>query len=250
AKMYALGTQFVSGAYGEPGYGKAFYETQAQLARDLDTFYQGQAEVYVGPDGREVKLYALPVDGILYQPVGYKKPVVLNSNEYFVVYDVTAKTGKIVDNRPEIYNLFQARVYDEIWRAMGRSKVFTELSNLCETILISHLHKAHIDQLRAQQVTNNIKTLVHQNESKVWKQVNSTQQLLQFLQHYPKVRQLSYGFTAYVIELPVEGLTWVEQNGTTHVYNPQEHVMLFFEMGSVGIYPRETIENKELFENI
>ena len=71
-------------------------------------------QLFIGPDGREVKLYALPVDGILYKAPGYKVPVVLNSNEYFVIYDVKAQTGKIAENRPEIYNIFKPRGSGEI----------------------------------------------------------------------------------------------------------------------------------------
>lgn len=85
----------------------AFYTSQEQLAQDLDSFYHGIAEIFVGPDGRKVKLYALPADGILYKPEGYTTPLVLNANDYFVIYDVVAKTGKIAENKPEVYNLFK-----------------------------------------------------------------------------------------------------------------------------------------------
>lgn len=225
--------------------GKTFYEDQATLARDLDTFYRGKADVLKGPDGREVKLYALPVDGILYKPSEYSVPVVLNSQEYFVIYDVAAKTGKIAENIPAVYNLYTPRIYDEIWQAMGASKGFDDLGNLCDAILTAHLHKARIDQL---QVTSDIKTLVRNGKQIVFRQLNSSMELLGYLQKLPTVRETTKGFKAYVVELPVEGLSWTDiRDGVTHSYTRKDNVMLFFEMGAVGIYPRADVENPELF---
>ena len=79
------------------------YDSQSQLARDLDAFYKGDTDIYVSSDGRKVKLYALPVDGILYKPAEHEVPFVLNSNEYFVVYDIETQTGKIAQNIPQVY---------------------------------------------------------------------------------------------------------------------------------------------------
>ncbi len=91
------------------------YTQQEQLAKDLDEFYKGDADIYKGPDGRQVKLYALPVDGILYKPVGYNVPVVLNSKDYFVIYDVAAQTGKIADNVPAVYKMYKPASEEEIY---------------------------------------------------------------------------------------------------------------------------------------
>ena len=258
---------------GQTNHQGAFYTDQSQLARDLDAFYEGNAEVYVGPDGRKVKLYALPVDGILYRPVGYKDPVVLNSQEYFVIYDLSSHSGKIAENIPAVYNLFVTEidhlkrmveknvpakpvtnplppvqlnpVYEEIWQAAIEAKKFDDLGNLCEAVLAAHLHKARLDQL---QVTSDVKTLVRKGKQTVWEQLNSSADLLNYLQKLPTVRETTHGFKAYVVELPVEGLSRVELNtGTWYHYTPQEHVMLFFEMGATGIYPRADVENPELF---
>ncbi|MBP5404242.1 MAG: hypothetical protein J6Y17_04045 [Elusimicrobiaceae bacterium] len=87
--------------------GLAFYTNQSALAQDLHKFYKGKGDIRVSPTGREVILYALPVDGILYKPSKYTFPLVLNPNQYFVIYDVKAKTGKIAENKPEVYNLFK-----------------------------------------------------------------------------------------------------------------------------------------------
>ena len=47
--------------------GQAFYKTQAALARDVDTFFDGNGAMRIAPDGHTVKIYPLPVDGILYR---------------------------------------------------------------------------------------------------------------------------------------------------------------------------------------
>ena len=226
---------------------RQFYKTQSALAQDLDAFYGGNVPVLVGPDGRKVKLYALPVNGIWYKPTGYSTPVVLNADDYFVIYDTQSKTGKIADNRPEVYNLFNSPVYDAIWKAMGADKTFDDLGNLCDTILMAHLHKARLEKLGA---TSDIKTVAKQGKSIIWRQLNTPEVLLSYLKQLPKVRQSQSGFKAYVVELPVEGLTWVEPSGMRHVYNSKEHVMLFFEMGLSSIYPRADVENPQLFQKI
>ena len=59
--------------------GKAFYKDQSALARDLNTLYKGNTQTRVNPTGRKVKLYMLPVDGILYKPEEYTTPVILNA---------------------------------------------------------------------------------------------------------------------------------------------------------------------------
>ena len=241
----ALSSQFIMGAYGEHGYGKAFYEDQTELARDLVAFYDGKLETRIGPDGHEVNLLALPVDGLLYKPAGYKTPVVLNSQDYFVIYDTQTATGQIAKNTPEVYNLFKPRLEDEIWQAMGKDKVFDDLNNLCDAIMMAHLHKVRLSQLGADV---DVAAAVKGAKADVFKQLNVSDELFAYLHQLPAVHETSNGFKAYVVELPVDGLTWVEADGTTHVYNRQEHVMLFFELGSVGIFPRVDVANPQLFK--
>lgn len=89
---------------------KAFYQDQSTLARDLDRFYSGQGSVFIGPGGKKVKLYVLPVNGILYQPAGYKEPVVLNAKDYFVMYDMQSKTGQLMECEPGRYRMFKPYV--------------------------------------------------------------------------------------------------------------------------------------------
>lgn len=115
---HEVGGRFLLGHAGEPPAGKAYYTSQTELAQNLNTFYKGQGVVKQGPDGRNVKLYALPVDGILYKPVGYSRPVVLKAEDYFVIYNMEEKTGQLVENTPQMRQLFsrygQAGTFNEL----------------------------------------------------------------------------------------------------------------------------------------
>ena len=223
---------------------RAFYEDQSTLARDLNAFYEGKSPIYRGLDGHVVQLYALPVDGLLYKPVGYQVPVVLNSNDYFVIYDVKNKTGHIADNTPEVYNLFKPYVDEAIWSAMGEEKVFDDLNNLCDVIMMAYLHKAYVKQHGAY---TDITHVVTSRRAEVFKQLSNPNAYVPYLKKLPVVQQVPNGFKAYVVELPVDGLTWVERDGTQHVYNTKDDVMLFFELGAVGVFPRADVENPQYF---
>ncbi len=116
---FEVGTQFILGGEDTLPVGKAFYEDQNELAQDLNRFYEGQGVVRM-EGKRTVKLYSLPVDGILYKPAGYKEPVVLQADDYFVVYDMDGNTGKLVENTPE--NL-------QFYSRSGDSHSFEEVVN-------------------------------------------------------------------------------------------------------------------------
>lgn len=132
--------------------GKAFYTSQTQLVRDLHAFYSSNTQIRIGPDGREIKLYALPVDGILYKPVGYSKPVVLNSQDYLVIYDVASNTGQIAENTPEVYNLFEPLVYEDIWQAIEEEKIVGDTGILGDIILMAHLYQTRIKQKQMRRI--------------------------------------------------------------------------------------------------
>lgn len=103
ARVWFVGTED-----GGAAVGKAFYEDQSALARDLNEFYEGSGiEVEVG--GQLAKLYALPADGIVYKPAGYSEPVVLLAEEDFVVYYPRTKTGQLVKNTPEMREALGSR---------------------------------------------------------------------------------------------------------------------------------------------
>ncbi len=91
---------------GKPSIGKAFYDDQSVLARDLDTYYAGEGASVIAPGAKAAKLYALPANNILYKPAGYSVPIVLTAEEYFVVYYPETKTGQIVENTPEMRQFF------------------------------------------------------------------------------------------------------------------------------------------------
>ena len=80
--------------------GKGFYEGPDALAQDLDAFYKGfQAadtfEEYESVLGEVVRFYPLPVSGILYRPSGFNRPIILSSDEYFVIYNPATKAGQV-----------------------------------------------------------------------------------------------------------------------------------------------------------
>lgn len=87
--------------------GKAFYTDQTTLARALENFYGGKSTIMRSPEGKMVRIYALPVDGILYKPVGYTEPVVLQAKDDCVVYDIETREGKLISNTPDLYTLFR-----------------------------------------------------------------------------------------------------------------------------------------------
>lgn len=226
---------------------KTFYTDLSVLARDLNAFYEGDTDVLISPDGREVKLYMLPVSGILYQPAGYKEPIYLNADDYFLVYDINKHTGQLVENAFFVYETFRPRVYDEIWKGMGASKEFDDLNNLCDAILLAHLHKARVETLRAAGATEDTKTLVKEGRSKVWQQLNNQPDVMDYLQRMPKYRHAENSLVLYTLDLPVEGLVWVDKEGVRHEYTIQDYAMVFFEMGAVGIFPRADLEDPRQF---
>lgn len=226
---------------------RAFYTNPTQLAKDLDAFYEGDTNILISPDGREVKLYMLPVDGILYQPESYEEPISLHSRDYFVAYDITNQTGQLFENKSTVFGLFKPRMYDEIWKAMGVSKEFDDLGNLCDAILMAHLHKLHLDRLHENGITADIQETVKAGKNEVLQQLNNQTELLKYLKGLPRVSPAYYQFVAYVVELPVDNLTLVEHDGTVRTYNQHDHVMLFFEMGGVGIFPRADLQDPAQF---
>lgn len=104
----ALADEWLHGPGQNLGVGHVFYEDQAQLARDLNTFYKGSGTAVQAFNGRLVKLYTLPVDKILYKPAGRALELISNE-EYFVVYDVAGKTGQLVKRTPETLKEFSKR---------------------------------------------------------------------------------------------------------------------------------------------
>ncbi len=225
-----------------------FYTDQTKLAQDLDAFYNGNADIRLDPvTGHEVKLYALPVEGILYKPVNYKTPVVLDPKDYFIVYDLTTHRGKIVTNVPEAYNMFKLNTDAKIWQAMGEGEVFDDLNELCDTILMAHLHKMRLEKLPAD---TNIRIAVRNAQRDVFKQLSQRQSLINDLETLPQFRYTETGYKVYVLELPVEGLTLMDQEGNHQVYSIKDHVMVFFELGAVGIFPREILNNPAEFTPI
>ncbi len=229
-------------------FGSPIYEDANLLAKNLNEFYDGNADVLIGPDGREAKLYTLPIDGILYKPTGESTPLVLNSNEYFVVYDVQSQTGKIMENKPEVYNQW-GRLEDKIWQAMGGKKSYNDLKTMCDDILMTHLHKARLEQLGDK---TNIQAVVKQNHKSVRQAITGPENLAKSLMQFPAVTLgLGSADVGFIIELPVERITFTTPEGTALELNNQEHViMININGGETMIMTRESAENPFLFPRV
>ncbi len=160
---------------------------------------------------------------------------------------VARTTKPSMMKNPQLPQKMGSGSYDEIWRVMGKDKIFDDANNLHNSVLMLHLHKARLNKLRANQGNIDLKTAVVQGASIVFEQLNSSKELFDFLNQFPRVRRVADGFTAHVIPLPVQGLVQVNANGAKQVYNPNEHVLLFFEIGPAKIYPWIDVKNTALF---
>lgn len=225
-----------------------FYEDQAQLARDLDEWYHGKADIRISPDGREVKLYALPVDGIVYKPVGYEVPVVLNSNEYFVIFDVESQTGKIADNIPAVYNLYKPVAEEQIYGEFEYYEV--------EPGIGSWRPKDPVQYYRWN------RDLMRDNpwRAEDWRNGNypsrfeSQDDLGNALHRFygndvPKVQKRFTQDVFNVYELPVDGIVYQgEGQLEPTVLVPSSYVVLYNEKTGGQIVARSTLKNQFFFE--
>ena len=101
-----MGSWFVLGHAGQSPVGTGFYDDPTRLAQHLNQFYQGQGVVVKSPvNGHSIKLYGLPVDGILYKPQNYDTPVPLLSDKHFVAYDLEDGTGHIMGSTRSMWCL-------------------------------------------------------------------------------------------------------------------------------------------------
>lgn len=236
---------------GEHAVGKAFYEDQSELARDLDQFYEGKADEWVGPDGHVVKFYALPVDGILYKPVGYQVPVVLNPKDYFVIYDVQAHTGKIADNTPQVYDGFLTRTQYEDRQQLQAQTVKSNPAAAARPYYgVSYEYKKGL--------------YAKDRALNRWKQTwyvmglpctfASQQQLGQALQVFydeglsTKVRLKDQHSVSYIFEIPVRGLIYKDAHGNRHEVNGDEQVFWYLDDRQGSLINRSDFEENNLFE--
>ena len=229
------------GPHGAPSKGKGFYEDQTALAKDLDNFYHGQAEVMIGPDGREVKLYTLPVDGILYQPVGYITPLVLLSDEYFVIYDIASQTGKLAENTPEIYGMFKNRPLPVLAAPKQVPATVTPKQQYEAT-------RAHFANPEVREANREA-----WQAASLRTEVNNPRQLAQTLASFStflpaKVKDVVFGGIYKVYELPVDGLVF-KTNEMDFSLNPQTTVLIFNEQDNIAQFlDREILEDSQFYE--
>lgn len=230
------------GPHGQPSKGKGFYEDQTALAKDLDNFYRGQSEVMIGPDGREVKLYTLPVDGILYQPVGYITPLVLLSDEYFVIYDVESQTGKLAENTPEVYGMFKKRPLP----AVATPKQVPANVMPQQRYLANYAHFAN-PEVRAM---NQLKWGNRSLKTEVSEPTEFGRTLVSFNQWLPaKVKHLQTGEISFVYEIPVDGLIYKTYDSDAFPLNSKTTVLIYNEQKNSGYFlDREILENPQFYE--
>ena len=84
-------------AAAKPWTGKTSYDAQVDLAKDMDAYYQGNADEVLNArtTGQEVKVYRVPSRDIYYQPVG-RAGRYLNPNEDLVVFYPSQNDGQII----------------------------------------------------------------------------------------------------------------------------------------------------------
>lgn len=249
--------------------GRGFYGGAKRLAKDLHAFYGGKGTVWVRRDGKEVKFYALPVDGILFQPEGYAKPLVLNSDEYFVIYDIKEQTGWLAENKPSVYEAYRPKtagkqvtyvrpasapkqhsakqkkskvskpVADHTlsWRKEAVETVPVEERTLSGEQIFQKSYQT-VAQLRASGKTENwwqYDGLAKQFDTGV----ALGQAVAQFYDLHQAnlpasipVKKVIGDTNGSIYEIPVEGLEIQLKNGRTVVLNPEEFVLFRFKGNS------------------
>ena len=304
-----------------------FYDNQAQLARDLNEFYGGSGSaVEVG--GKLLKLYALPIDKILYKPAG-RNIQVITSEEYFVVYDPAAKTGQLVKKTPETLQQFSqttnSGTFEEVtvlggqvfympdgepdWEILKGVKktekakasepegdfeeVYGEL--LPEDFSFGGVsHMATPEELKELEALNEqaaleaeitdpsfggvsrpgtpeevyqFKKLEYEYSFQredaaaklVWKKgdfptsFTSQDQLGKHLHRFhrgfaAKVQDVITKQVKYVYEIPVQGLTLIEENGFVSELDPAREVVLYDERTGGQVVMRDIVEAQQLYK--
>lgn len=225
--------------------GQGFYQNQSQLAHALDFFYDGRG--VTRKFGRKtVKLYTLPVEGILYKPVGYTDPVLLNSDAYFVVYEPDTQTGQLVENTPEMLRLFSEP---------GNSDTFAATTSEPNAPL-TIAQQLQVNQIRIAQMR-----AAHQYDH-LWKALGfpkvytSQDQLGRTLSDFyrddeiPQLRKRFSNDICLIYEFPVEGIQYAPVGRTPITLNPETQVVLYIKGVGGQIIDRVNLTNPLYFEPI
>ena len=244
--------------------GQAFYDNQARLARDLNTFYGGSgSSVEFG--GKTVKLYALPVEGILYKPAGYTDAVLLDCEETFVIYDPVAKTGQLVENSPAMQQAFSRQV---------SSGSFEEVANfdgqkfnmpLGEPASVSSMEKPAFEEapqpdsfsLYEQDYQSFKYARERRNLDAAWEaqypsRFSSQNDLGKALHAFHKglAARIKNNITrqvSYIYEIPHSALTYAPEGSVPLVLNPEAQVVLYNEKGEGQLVNRSSLTNSFIF---
>lgn len=257
---------WVSPTRHSPHNGKGFYDDQNELARALHSYYHGLGTLYISPAGRQVKLYALPADGILYQPVGYSRPLVLTAKDYFVVYDINEQTGQIAKNIPQVYNLFmpcrsttlaqqlqaeydkaelarQSGENEDLWQAIGGEKnYYNSETLLARDVTEFYYQKKRIESLRNSDIEGSLEALVE----------STPKQRAVYPIEAPHVRDIVHGEEGYIYEIPVSGVYYVDLRYNQAVeLLPKQFAVFYVPAGhSSFIVERRVLEDPSMFQPI
>lgn len=258
--------------------GLGFYDNQARLARDVDHFYGGSGVTRKSPDGKTVKLYMLPVEGILYKPVGYSTPIVLNPETDFIIYEVESHTGKLAQNTPEVLHLFDQpaksgtteAVFGDFMIPLGQPEltpaptgnlqhapIETEPKNFTDNIEplapLTPKQVLQANKIRIADLRNN-----HVNDA-VWEAMDSPmvytsqdrlgRELSDFYHHdqVPQFRKRFSNDIGYVYELPVEGIAYAPEGRKPTILDPEKQVVFYMENIGGQILDRSVLENPLYF---
>lgn len=268
--------------------GRGFYRSATALANDLHLFYGGKGAVWMGRKGNKVKFYAMPMNGILFQPEGWSKPLVLNSEDYFVTYDIETQQGRILENRPSVYEAYE-RFYEEeplqfyrnsapgqhatsggsnfsapadvalSWRKNTEETPLVEEQtpriSLEESLEIYSGYSQEVAALRQTGLTNE-----WWEELQLAKQYDSGMALgsdvVRFYNNYVnmpaiiQVKQLTTGKVGKIYEFPVEGLEIHLRNGNIIRINPEESVLFYGQDNTFNLIQRDRLMDLNSFELI
>lgn len=261
--------------------GLGFYDNQARLARDIDHFYNGSGVTRKSPDGKTVKLYMLPVEGILYKPAGYSSPIVLTPETDFIVYEVESHTGKLVQNTPEVLQLFSQpaksgateTVFGDFMIPLGQpelspaptgslqhSSVEAEPKNLANDAepfapltpkQVLQANKTRIADLRNNHVNDTVweameAPMTYTSQDQLGRELSD-------FYHHDQVPQFRKRFSndiGYVYELPVEGIAYAPEGREPAILDPEKQVVFYMENIGGQILDRNVLENPLYFEMV
>ncbi len=231
--------------------GKALYQSQQELAEDLHAFYRGKGYRRLKANGDEVLYYMLPVDGIVYQPLG-RRPVALEASRDFMIYYPAEHTGQLASNEPMIWNLFHpadAPVSEAFSPDLIGQEVSVKFPLEARAIQIEKTHMM-LEANRARRGEQRQANLLDERWQKIGgkTQYASQRELGKDLfalygKDAPKFVDLFSKQTGYLYELPVKNILYKPEGSRTFELDPEKQVIFVTESGNGQIVDRTVFEN-------